>query len=172
MYVTLDSSQMGPRFVDREETKRRKEWRGQESSIKLSRRSRKRRRRRRRSIPGRPYLGQLLRQVSLTGRFMYTEGSRGTLVNAGQPRRIVGEEGGEGTERTIRERSPTRSCLLVHANTRPISRQWDISMTSERYRSPTLHANESFKSIHICLMQKLTLSTRVIIFFWDSIEEY
>lgn len=55
---------------------------------------------------------------------MYTEGSRGTLVNAGQPRRIVG--GGRGgekgkMERTIRERSPTRSCLLVHANTRPIS---------------------------------------------------
>lgn len=58
------------------------------------------------------------------------------------------EEGGKGMERTIRERSPTRSCLLVHANTRPISRQWDISMTSECYRP--LHANKSFKTIYSC----------------------
>lgn len=102
---------------------------------------------------------------------MYTEGSRGTLVNAGQPRRIVGGRGEKGMERTIRERSPTRSCLLVHANTRPISRQWDISMTSQCYRP--LHANKSFKNIYsICtLMQKLT-RPRKLYDSRDSIKEY
>lgn len=56
---------------------------------------------------------------------MYTEGSRGTLVNAGQPRRIVGgggERNGENNSRTI-----TDSILLAR------TREYSTDITTMGY---------------------------------------
>lgn len=87
---------------------------------------------------------------------MYTEGSRGTLVNAGQPRRIVG--GGEGRgERNGEDNSRTITDSILLARTREYSTDINDNGISLWRANATdrLHANKSFKSNLLCRVLKI-----------------